>query len=285
MKRIAISFIVLVSLALAGCGGPTPQPPTPTPKPTATPEPTKEAPVKETPVKEEEAPEGMIHIPAGEFIMGSDLGDDDEKPIHKVTLDAYEIDRFEVTNAQFAAFAEATGYQTEAEKTGKSETWRTYAGGKDDHPVVEVTWNDAEAYCRWAGKRLPTEAEWEKAARGADGREYPWGNEWEEGKANTFEAGVGDTEPVGSYPEGASPYGVMDMAGNVWEWVADWYEYDYYEKCSDRNPQGPETGFYKILRGGSWYYDNSYARSAARLRFDPVSSDSSWGFRCARSAQ
>jgi len=196
----------------------------------------------------------MVLVPAGEFIMGSEEGDPDaydcERPQHSVYLDAYWIDRTEVTNARFARFVEATLYETDAEKAGhgdvydphwKSSQWEfsvDWAHPRDrligiseieDHPVVQVSWNDAAAYCEWAGKRLPTEAEWEKAARGADGRKYPWGdadpNEHLSniGGVHATDDGYQFTAPVGSYPNGASPYGVLDMAGNVWEWVADWH--------------------------------------------------------------
>ncbi|MDH4138292.1 MAG: formylglycine-generating enzyme family protein, partial [Anaerolineae bacterium] len=230
-KSYLISLVVFLALATSCGGGGTPPPgpageetpsgavvatptlvqivPTPTPKPlppTRTPAPTP------TPVPAgTEAPtapsvaEMMVEIPAGEFTMGNDGGDDDEKPAHTVTLEAFEIDMFEVTNADFARFVEETGHQTEAEKAGESG-WRAYAEGKDNHPVVKVTWNDADAYCRWAGKRLPTEAEWEKAARGVEGVIYPWGNEWDPAKANTKEGGLRGTVAVGSFPEGASSY-------------------------------------------------------------------------------
>jgi formylglycine-generating enzyme required for sulfatase activity len=209
----------------------------------------------------------MVEIPAGEFTMGNDGGDDDEKPAHAVTLEAFEIDMFEVTNADFARFVEETGYQTEAEKAGESG-WRGYAEGKDNYPVVKVTWNDADAYCQWAGKRLPTEAEWEKAAGGTEGFIYPWGNEWDPTKTNAKESGFRGTVAVGSFPEGVSPYGAFDMAGNVWEWTAtDW---------------APGSSS-KVQRGGSFANRGSYARCAYRYLGVPEPRNPNVGFRCGMS--
>ena len=162
----------------------------------------------------------MIAIPAGEFTMGSE--NKIERPPHTVFVDAFEMDQFEVTNEQFEKFVAETGYVTDAEKAGDT-SWRYWAQGKPTHPVVKVSWNDAKAFCEWAQKRLPTEPEWEKAARGTDGRTYPWGNNWDANKANTKEAGYRGTTTVGSFPDGGSPYGVMDMAGNVAEWTSDWF--------------------------------------------------------------
>ena len=251
---------------------PKPLPPTPTSIPTPTPAPAgAEAPTA-PPV-----PEMMVEIPAGEFTMGNDGGDDDEKPAHTVTLEAFEIDMFEVTNADFARFVEETGYQTEAEKAGEMG-WRAYAEGKDNYPVVKVTWNDADAYCQWAGKRLPTEVEWEKAARGEEGFIYPWGNEWDPAKVNAKESGFRGTVAVGSFAEGASPYGVFDMAGNVWEWMADWYQ--AYPDSTYQSEYFGER--FRVTRGGGWFQEANLVTTFNRSATDPSAANDDLGFRCAR---
>jgi iron(II)-dependent oxidoreductase len=231
----------------------------------------------------------MILIPAGEFLMGTSEYQiiellrqfpdwkrewfADEQPQHRVYLDDFYIDKYPVTNAQFEQFVKATGYKAEGD-------WRKYyKKGKEKHSVVCVSWNDASAYCKWAGKRLPTEAEWEKAARGTDGRIWPWGNVWDKSKCNSREGGPGTTTLVGSYPAGASPYGVMDMAGNVWEWCADWYDKDYYAHSPQRNPQGPSSGNWRVVRGGSWVVSPIDARAAARDGVVPDSRYLNDGFR------
>jgi formylglycine-generating enzyme required for sulfatase activity/predicted Ser/Thr protein kinase len=231
----------------------------------------------------------LVHVPAGNFYMGSRDSDDanadgDEKPMHPVYLDEFWIDQYEVTNADFAQFVEATGYQTDAEKEEHSKNWRDAAEGKDNHPVVYVSWNDAVAYCEWLGKRLPTEAEWEKAARGTDGRIWPWGNDWDEDKVNSKDAGPGRTKAVGSYPDGASPYGCMDMAGNAWEWAADRYQGDYYQAAPGNNPQGPDQGVSRVVRGGSWALPQGLTRCTGRFEFIPWVRRDDLGFRCANSS-
>jgi formylglycine-generating enzyme required for sulfatase activity len=216
----------------------------------------------------------MIPIPAGEFIMGSDDGNYDEKPAHTVYLDSYEVGKYPVTVAQYRKFCEATGREP--------QRWCGLASGwKDNHPVAEVTWDDAAAYCKWAGGRLPTEAEWEKAARGTDGRKYPWGNTWDKTKCANSELGSGSA-PVGSYPAGASPYGCMHMAGNVFEWCADRYDDSYYKACPSRNPEGPSSGICRVRRGGSWYNEVIYDRCAYRSHYDPDWYSVSNGFRLVR---
>ncbi len=214
----------------------------------------------------------LIYIPPGEFTMGSNSGDSNEKPVHKVYLDGYFIGKYEVTVTQFRKFVITTGYKTQAEVGGGAwilidNSWkkRAYANWRnpyfdqtDDNPVVCVSWNDAVAYCRWAGLRLPTEAEWEKAARGTDGRKYPWGNHKPDAggtyRINYFPGADGYkfTSPVGSFLPGASPYGCLDLAGNVWEWCSDRYREDYYSASPKRNPKGPPSGSSRVFRGGSW---------------------------------
>jgi formylglycine-generating enzyme required for sulfatase activity len=247
----------------------------------------------------------MLYVPAGEFLMGSADSDKDadsnEKPQHKVYLDAYWIDQTEVTNSMFARFVSARGYKTDAEKLGSGYTfsgttwpdvkgadWQHPGGpdtnirGLDTFPVVLVSWNDAQAYCEWAVRQLPTEAQWEKAARGTDGRLYPWGNTAPDSNRLNFTSQVGKTTEVGKYPTGASPYGAYDMAGNVWEWVADWYDEKYYGSSPPQNPTGPTSGSSRVLRGGSWFSVAQIVRSAYRGRNTPEDRYNIMGFRCSR---
>jgi sulfatase modifying factor 1 len=236
----------------------------------------------------------MVYVPAGEFLMGSDAGDLDEQPQRRVYLDAFEIDRYEVTNVQYRRFLLATGQEPPQPWPGRYTTFRPdrdpdwqgteYPDGEAMHPVVGVNWADAVGYCAWIGKRLPTEAEWEKAARGTDGRVYPWGDEWDADEANVGEAGTGYTQPVGSYPTGASPYGALDMAGNAWEWVADLYDRQYYAFAPDQNPPGPVSGTgERILRGGAWDSLAHHVRVAFRNATHCFGPNYRAGFRCARS--
>jgi len=218
----------------------------------------------------------MVLVPAGRFWMGSDESRD-EKPRHQVYLDAYHIDRYEVTNALYRRFAGATGRPP-------LDSWSDDVSNGPQQPAVEVSWDEADAYCLWASKRLPTEAEWEKAARGNDGRKYPWGDQWNTGANNSRAANLGKSAPVGSYPAGASPYGALDMAGNVWEWVADWYQRDYYSHGPDRNPPGPASGTRKVLRGGSWNDAPDSLRTSYRYNFPPINRHAHVGFRCVRTA-
>jgi formylglycine-generating enzyme required for sulfatase activity len=220
----------------------------------------------------------MVYVPAGECTIGSP--DDelqawgDEYPQHRRYLNAFWIDKNLVTVARYRKFCQAT-----RRPMPPAPEW----GWQDDHPIVNVTWQEAADYAAWAGKRLPAEAEWEKAARGADGRRYPWGEEWEAGKcANSVgENHLRGTRPVGSCPAGVSPYGALDMAGNVWEWCADWYDPRYHPDGSGRSPTP-----YRVVRGGSWEDDDpALFRSAFRNHFDvPGDRDHTYGFRCVRGA-
>jgi serine/threonine-protein kinase len=237
----------------------------------------------------------MVCVPGGSFQMGSEEGPDNEQPVHTVTLDACWLDQTEVTNAQYAAFLNARGNQSEGGATWLdiSDEDSLIAGtegnyqpveGYADHPVIEVSWYGAQAYCQWAGGQLPSEAQWEYAARGPEALVYPWGNDWREAVANCTEDDCKDgyetTAPVGSFPEGASWVGAQDMAGNVWEWVADWYAEDYYSQAPENNPPGPTEGQHKVLRGGAWNSDTDNVRSADRSRVEPSITNYYVGFRC-----
>ena len=272
----------------------------------------------------------MVLVPAGEFSMGSDADEIDrllpgwpnevikpyepEIPRHRVSLDAFYIDKYEVTNARFQQFVQATGHRTQAEREGSGyvytgqeweqvngANWRAPRGpgssiaSLEQHPVVQVSQEDAKAYCAWAGKRLPAEAEWEKAARGTDGRIYPWGNQFDGRRANFCDANcettwkdnpVNDgycyTAPVGSYEGGKSPYGAYDMAGNVWEWVADWFDASYYRNSTARNPQGPASGSLAVPRGGGWDGGEFDVRAPNRNGYVPADRRGNIGFRCAK---
>lgn len=235
----------------------------------------------------------VVYVLEGEFMMGGEVYYD-EKPIHRVNLNAFWIDQTEVTNVMFAVFMTEEGNREEDGVTWldssdedthihlQEDSWQA-GQGYEDHPVVEVTWYGANAYCSWAGRRLPTEAEWEKAARGVDGRTYPWGNNDPTADLLNYNNNIGGTTKVGSYPNGASPYSALDMAGNVWEWVADRYSRSYYASSPPDNPIGPERGFFHVLRGGAWNYRETYARSIHRHSGIPTISHDFIGFRCASS--
>ncbi len=227
----------------------------------------------------------MVLIPAGEFVMGSPDGEglDNEQPEHKVWVDTFYLDKYEVTNARYEKFMEETGrarpkFWEQLDLTVHSEL-----------PVIGVSWHDAKAYCEWAEKRLPTEAEWEYAARGTDRRRYPWGNAEPNGQlANyakrwSYKFYDDRLEPVNSHEAGKSPFGIYNMAGNVFEWVADWYEIKYYMRSPDRNPSGPETGELKVMRGGSWNFAGEYIRTTSRMKLKPTEREADVGIRCARS--
>jgi formylglycine-generating enzyme required for sulfatase activity len=236
----------------------------------------------------------MVSIPAGEFTMGSN-DYSNEKPPHAVYLDAFQIDKYEVTNALYKRCVDAGKCWRPSET--KSNTRSSYYSNAqyDNYPVIYVSWNDANTFCAWAGKRLPTEAEWEKAARGTDQRTYPWGNTWDGTRVNfcdknctlshadkSVDDGYADTAPVGNYPNGASPHGALDMVGNVWEWVADWYDSNYYSNSPRNNPKGPSSGQSRVLRGGSWNLIQSSVRAAIRYNLTPDNRDYYIGFRCAQ---
>lgn len=237
----------------------------------------------------------LVLVPAGPFPMGVPKGDRDggrdEYPNHEVFLDAYYIDKFEMTNSRYREFIRATGHRTpQHAKDPSRNIWpdTTMPDSIADKPVINVDWHDADAYCKWAGRRLPTEAEWEKAARGTDDRRFPWGNVEPTRKHLNFNQrwqGEKTLMPVGSYEAGKSPFGAYDMAGNVWEWVADWYDIYYYGKSPARNPKGPETGTHKVLRSSGWETETPLVRSVTRVMSDPLNRNHSTGFRCAADAR
>ncbi|MBF0274373.1 MAG: SUMF1/EgtB/PvdO family nonheme iron enzyme [Nitrospinae bacterium] len=261
----------------------------------------------------------MVEVPAGWFKMGSNDSGDDEKNLHNVYLDGFMIDKYETTASQYAEFLNSEGnagkylaqngyncdsctimYEGVEEKYYKNvpgkqlEQKRTVQKfkarkGFENKPANYVNWYGADAYCRWVGKRLPTEAEWEKAARGTDGRKYPWGNK-EPGNNHALavydfdghEERVSDLQEVNSLSEGKSPYGAYHMAGNMWEWVNDWYDGSYYRKGEVENPKGPSNGSFRVLRGGSWFNNMYVIRTSFRYNFSPFFTYFNYGFRCSQ---
>jgi formylglycine-generating enzyme required for sulfatase activity len=220
----------------------------------------------------------VVGIPAGEFLMGSPDGEGeaDERPQHRVHTSAYLIDKTEVTWRQFRKFAEATGAPLPPTPV---------SGTADDYPVAFIVWEQAKEYCEWAGGRLPTEAEWEKAARGTDGRSYAWGNAWDPNRCNSISGGMHRPESVGSYPDCVSPYGVLDMSGSMWEWCADRYGESYYAESAStprRDPQGPTAGRLRVKRGAAWMSQPTWLRVAYRAKGSPTSRNLDHGFRCAQ---
>ena len=305
-KHFCLTILILLGVILSGCGPsvvqtptmaaatatalPTMLPPTDTPtalptdiptakpthKPTATTAPTLAAgAVRSTPKDDAE----MVYVPAGEFSMGSTVGTVDEQPVHTVYLDAYWIDKTEVTNEMYRQCVRAG---TCLQPQNQSNTHFNYYPDPvyADYPVINLKWSSADKYCTWAGGRLPTEAEWEKAAVGTDGRTYPWGNALPNSKLLNFNNPVGDMMLAESFLAGASPYGALNMAGNAREWVADWYSADYYPASPKSNPTGPANGLYKVLRGGSWHSGIYDIRSADRSYLEPDVRDKTVGFRC-----
>ncbi|MFQ5646879.1 MAG: formylglycine-generating enzyme family protein [bacterium] len=274
-----------------------------------------------------QAPPGMVFVPAGWFYMGSKNEEiklameifrndegmpaveswfSDESPQHKVYLDAFYIDKYEVSNQEYKQFVNAGGYKNknfwteegwnwlQEKKATEPDCWSYDDFNRPEQPVVCVSWYEAGAYARWAGKRLPSEAEWEKAARGDDHRIFPWGNKapkrdslylanYHPGK-NQAEDGYRFTAPAVSFSEGKSPYGAVNMAGNVWAWCSDWYGEKYYSFSPPKNPQGPDKGEKKIVRGGAWLNFSVSIRSAYRSYVSPQLRYSHIGIRCVRSA-
>ena len=289
-KLFSSLMIVLIITACA--------PATPAPAPTTTPVPaTSTATIIPTPtlgigstLTSDKDGMTLVFVPAGEFTMGSDTGyktrvdlaglRGDERPEHQVVLDAFWIDQTEVTNAMYAkCVADGTCNSPGLTKSYTRDSY--YDNPEFDHyPVIYVWWNMAKTYCEWAGRRLPTEAEWEKAARGTDARTYPWGDESPNANLLNYNSNAGDTTEVGNYPNGKSIYGALDMAGNVGEWVNDWY--DVYPG-GDTNISSDFGQTYRVVRGGAWYFDYDSVRSTPRLGSEPATGSSSVGFRCARS--
>ena len=224
----------------------------------------------------------LMYVPAGEFQMGSEKGSANEKPVHSVSLDAFWIDQTEVTNAMYARCASVGACRIPFDS--KSNHHNAYYGSEQfaAYPVIYVDWNQAVTYCKWAGRSLPTEAQWEKAARGVDGRTYPWGESIDQQQAN-YNLNSNDTEKVGSHPAGASPYGALDMGGNVYEWVSDWFG-PYSADNKQSNPGGPVSGESRIFRGGSWIDSTQEVRASFRATNSQIDRDNNLGFRCALNA-
>jgi serine/threonine-protein kinase len=242
----------------------------------------------------------LVYVPAGKFYRGAlefdEQSNPDEFPLREIELDAFWIDQTEVTNAMFAAFLTAQGVESAGGvpwyEVGSPDALISVQGpkwvserGYEDHPAVEVTWEAANAYCAWVDRRLPTEAEWEKAARGPKGQIYPWGDEAPNcGLVNFWDGNkvcADGTASVGSFPAGASPYGALDMSGNVWEWTADWYDEFYYEAAPSENPTGPASGNSKVFRGGAWESGPRNLRASDRNNDQTNAARYRLGFRCA----
>jgi serine/threonine-protein kinase len=261
-------------------------PPAATPLPTETTEPTAQPTTQPTPgigTTQLAASDGMllVFVPEGPFLMGSPDGYGDEKPPHTLLLPAFWIDSTEVTNGMYAQCVAAGACERQRRNSSNVVDFYSSVPEYANYPVVWVSWLDAQAYCTWAGRRLPTEAEWEKAARGPDGYLYPWGNVAPAANLANYDHLLPDTTAVGSFPAGASLYGAQDMAGNVTEWVADWYAPEYYGLSPEFDPQGPEAGTRRVLRGGSWTANADGLRASYRYAKPPETADFDTGFRCA----
>jgi formylglycine-generating enzyme required for sulfatase activity len=269
---ILVAMLIAAALPLGGRGiAQTPTPAAQPPAPATQPPPPK-------------APDRMVYVPAGNFTIGcvrkiQRRCDKDEMPARQIYLDAYFIDAYEVTNQEYSKCVSAGACTKKDPRNGFDDP---------QQPVGGVTWFQSISYCSFAGKRLPTEAEWEKAARGTDARSYPWGNQAPSCDLAVFDnkksdgCGKGATWPVGSMQAGKSPYGAFDMAGNVWEWVNDWYSVDYYNWMPDKNPKGPDIGQYRVFRGGAWESPYYYLRSSYRVKIMPDYQHHHIGFRCAK---
>jgi formylglycine-generating enzyme required for sulfatase activity len=238
-------------------------------------------PEAESASEEEPVPDDMVVIPAGPFVRGTMSGGFDEQPQRTIYLDTFSMDRHEVTNHQYQQFALATGHRKAGPPSRYAKSISRMRG--TNQPIVYVSWDDAVAYCRWKGKRLPTEAEWEKAMRGSDDRLWPWGNQQKPDGANwaRVQDGYEVTARVGTFQTDKSPYGVMDGAGNVMEWVADWYQEAYYKESPDQNPLSPEYGTYRVMRGGAYTTTGADIRITSRSKMVPDFRDETIGFRCA----
>ena len=249
----------------------------------------------------------LVLVPTGSFVIGSNNGDNDEKPKRKIYVNSFWIDQHELSASRFARFVIQTRYKTTAEKKGwswvwdstlkkgrgwwkkeKGASWKNPKGSSSDwkkipdQPVSQVTWFDANSYCSWAGREMPTEAQWERAARGDDERIFPWGNQRDPRNANLKgkKDGYSGVSPVGSFPKGASVFGVLDMSGNVWEWVADWYASTHYQSIKLKNPLGPLKGKKKVIRGASWGSKLSWSRVSNRYSRNRNYRNNKIGFRC-----
>lgn len=228
----------------------------------------------------------VVQVPAGNFMMGSMVGDADEAPVHEVYIPEFYIDTYEVTVARYKRCVDAGGCDVPKYANNELASYNYGAMGREMHPINGVTWGQAKTLCEWEGKRLPTEAEWEKAARGTSALEYPWGSDSATCSFavlyfNGYGCGVGSTWEVGSKPNGESPYGAHDMAGNLWEWTADWYAEDYYSSSPRQNPTGPSQGVKRVIRGGGWSSSHENLRAADRGARAPNEAYNTFGFRCA----